>query len=560
MRTGSRVGFALKASIVCGATAIAAALSSAPPVNAASGPKVLTDKGYVRGFVEDGVAKFYGIPFAKPPVGNLRWRPPVPPDPWKQVRDATKFGPQCLQVNTLGPFAGPQNTNEDCLYLNVFAPDALLRSGASLPVIVWIYGGGNVDGASDGYDGSKLARDGKTIVVTVNYRLNLMGFLAHPALDSEGHKFGNYGILDQLAALKWVRQNIASFGGNKKNVSLGGQSAGSIDTMIAMTSPIFSGYFQKGILESGIFASTPLPAAETKGVNFSVAAGCGDGKGASVAKCLRKLTAQQIFDLAGTISTSSAYVTGPIEDGTIIPGPMTAQAAKGKLSKVPVLSGGVHDDAAFGLGVSQYFRPGRTPATSADYDARIAGFDSTQYPAGTAKKVKKRYPLGVYESPFYALNAIGSDITQCTKRNDNKVLASQIPVYFYQFSDRTAPSMFPKMEGYQSLAYHTAELPYLFPGWHGGDQGIEHALTKKQQKLSDQLVLAWTNFAWTGNPNGRTNKPWPQYKGKNSNKLGIMDWNNPVSTVISDAQFAADHKCDLWDSVLTYVATVPNKK
>ncbi|MDR4307511.1 carboxylesterase family protein [Chelatococcus sambhunathii] len=149
----------------------------------ADAPTVTTDKGAVRGFVKDGVARFYGIPYAAPPVGELRWRPTAEHEPWKKVRDASKFGPICLQVTTLGPFAGPANANEDCLFLNVYAPADAKRS-AKLPVMVWIHGGANLDGNGNDYDGSKLARDGKVIVVTLNYRLGLLGFLAHPALDA----------------------------------------------------------------------------------------------------------------------------------------------------------------------------------------------------------------------------------------------------------------------------------------------------------------------------------------------------------------------------------------
>jgi para-nitrobenzyl esterase len=519
-------------------------------------PTVQTDKGAVRGYTEDGVARFLGIPFAAPPVGELRWRPPVPPKSWKKTLDATRFGPQCLQSVTLGPFAGPQNANEDCLYLNVFAPERHLKGNAKLPVIVWIYGGGNIDGAADGYDGSKLAGDGKTIVVTMNYRMTLMGFLAHPALDTEGHLFGNYGILDQLAVLKWVKANIAAFGGDRHNVTIGGQSAGSIDAMIALTSPLFKGLFHRAILESGIFNSTALPAAEARGVNFAIAAGCGSGTDAATARCLRALTAQQIFALSGTAQANSVHVTGPIEDGSIILGNTVRQAASGQLHKVPVISGGVRDDGGFGLGVSQWFRPGRTPATVADYDARIAGFNSATFPAGTAALVAARYPLSAYATPMLALRYIASDITMCTKRNDNKVIGSQTTLYAFQFSDRTAPNFFPEMAEFEAGAYHTAELPYLFPGWHGGDQGETHVLNRAQKKLSDEMVSIWSAFAWEGNPNGDGNRPWPRYRPRSDN-AGVMDFNLPRARLITDAELAAQHKCDLWDSVLTYHARLP---
>ena len=173
-------------------------------------PVIETKEGPVQGFTSNGVTEFLGVPYAEPPVGNLRWQPPKDHAPWTNVRKATEFAPICALTTTLGVFSGPQNNNEDCLYLNVFTPD--LNSSARLPVIVWIHGGGNIDGETPGYDGSKLASQGKTVVVTLAYRLNLMGFLAHPALDTEGHPFGNYGILDQQAVLKWVERNIARFG------------------------------------------------------------------------------------------------------------------------------------------------------------------------------------------------------------------------------------------------------------------------------------------------------------------------------------------------------------
>lgn len=548
--TGLRSLMARARPPLCAAFLAAAALAAASSPAAAADPKVSTDKGDVRGFVEDGVAHFYGIPYAKPPVGGLRWRPPVAAEPWSKTLDATKFGPQCLQVVTLGVFAGPVNTNEDCLYLNVYAPLSGL-GGGKLPVIVWIHGGGNVDGASDGYDGSKMARDGRTVVVTLNYRLNLMGFFGHPAINAEGHRFGNYGILDQHAVLRWVRKNIAAFGGDKDNVTLGGQSAGSADTMVAITSPLFSGLFHRAILQSGVGSTNPLATAETNAVNMSVAAGCGDGRDEATAKCLRRLSAEKIASLAGTASGNSAYVTGLIEDGEIIERRFVDTLASGDFNKVPVLSGATIDEATFGLGITQYFRPGRTPFTEADYDARIATYGGPQYPDGTQRRIKRLYPLGAYASPLLALNAIGSDTTQCTQRNSNRLLAAEVPVYMYQFADRTAPSYFPKMPGYLSLAYHTADIQYLFIGWHGGDQGIPHDLNAKQRKLSDELVAAWTNFAWTGNPNGSGDSPWPRYRVRPATP-GILEQNIPFSSPITDAQFKTEHKCQFWDSVLPY--------
>ncbi|HLH10514.1 MAG TPA: carboxylesterase family protein, partial [Methylovirgula sp.] len=247
------------------------------PAKAASSYLVQTKEGPVEGFLGDsGVVEFLGIPYAAPPIGDLRWMPPKNHASWTKVLKATTAGPICLQVTTLGPFAGPANANEDCLYLNVYTPD--LNPGKEpLPVIVWIHGGANVDGGSTDYDGTKLAARGHVIVVTINYRLGLLGFMAHPAIDAEGHPFANYGIMDQQLALKWVQRNIAAFGGDKDNVTLGGQSAGSADTESNVVSPLSAGLFQHAIMQSLLLEPSPLATAEAKGVAFAVAAGCGSG-------------------------------------------------------------------------------------------------------------------------------------------------------------------------------------------------------------------------------------------------------------------------------------------
>ena len=257
------------------------------------GPVVQTAEGPVRGFVENGVSRFLGIPYATPPTGALRWQPPQAPAERKQTLRVMAYGHTCAQINTLGVFAAPSDS-EDCLYLNVFAPEA--KKGqerrASLPVMVWIHGGGNFDGESNDFDGSKLARDGGTVVVTINYRLNIFGFFAHPALDAEGHPAANYGIMDQQFALQWVRRNIRAFGGNPDNVTIFGESAGGTDVIALLASPASADLFQRGIIESGAFTGTEtLANAEATGQAFATAAGCAD----QTAECLRALSVHEIL-------------------------------------------------------------------------------------------------------------------------------------------------------------------------------------------------------------------------------------------------------------------------
>lgn len=545
----------LKTAFTLGALFSTALLSQA---QAASNPTVQTSKGPVQGFINNNVIEFLGIPYAKPPVGDLRWRPPQEPAAWTKTLKATAYGPICAQITELGVFAGPANNNEDCLYLNVFTPN--ISAAEKLPVLFWIHGGGNEDGESSDYDGSKLAAQGHTVVVTINYRLNLMGFLAVPSLDSEGHLFGNYGILDQQLALKWVHQNIAKFGGDPNNVTVGGQSAGAQDTGIHMISPLVAGLFQRAICESGC-PSTYYPLqgkfptvaqAEAVGTNFAGAAGCGSKSGAAQAQCLRALPASQVEALAGTASGASSYVIGAIVDGTVIPIQPVEAWTTGKFTHMPLINGNVEDEQNFTLAIQEYFSgPPRVPLTAAQYESYVqTTYATPPYPAGTAKKVLARYPLSAYASPQLAWDRVGTDTFLCAERNTNHILGSQIPVYAYEFDDVTAPFFFPKMPGFVPLAYHTADIQYLFPLYHGG-QGTPHPLNDQQQNLSDELVAAWTNFAWTGNPNGLGNGLWPVFPNK-PGKASYLLQNIPALSMLTDTQVNAAFKCDLWDSLSAY--------
>ena len=541
----------LGCSLIFAAGALCASLHGA----AASGPIVATQEGRIQGVISNGVAEFLGVPYATPPLGNLRWKPPKKHEPWTNVLKTTAYAPICAQITTLGVFAGPANNNEDCLYLNVFTPN--LDPSAKLPVIFWIHGGGNLDGETPGYDGSKMASDGKTVVVTLAYRLNLMGWLAHPALDDEGHLFGNYGILDQQLVLKWVQRNIAQFGGDKNNVTVGGQSAGAVDTGFNMVSPLAAGLFDRAICQSlcpapltpGGF-QVPLATAETKGIALSVAAGCGSGTDAATAKCLRSLTAAQLVALGG----GGAYSSGQgVIDGQIVPDKPMTLFGNGQFNHMPFMNGNTEDEQTFFLAITEYASgPPRVPPTAAQYLNYVnTHYAPPRYPAGTSAAILAHYPLSAYASPELAWNRIGTDSAICGQRILDKVLAPQIPVYAYEFDDQTAPFYFPKMPGFLELAYHTADIQYLFPLWHGGPDGIQHALNKKQTDLSDQLVAAWTNFAWTGNPNGLGNYPWPRYTNSTINPAWLLQ-DIPVLSTLTDTQYSTLRNCDLWDPLAPY--------
>jgi para-nitrobenzyl esterase len=550
--------------VLAGSVAATAAAANDQENSAASNATVQTAEGPITGSFVNAVYEFKGIPYAAPPTGQLRWMPPQPVTPWQQPLDATSFANTCPQVTTLGVFASPASITEDCLYLNVFTT----RLGAGgLPVFVWIHGGGNVDGESNDYDGSKLATGGPSgtpvVVVTLNYRLGLFGFLAHPALDSEGHLFANYGIMDIQAVLQWVQRNAARFGGNPNLVTLGGQSAGATDTGANLISPLSAGLLHRAIFESSPLSSLqPLSVGLTNGMNLAAAAGC-PGSDATTAACLRALSAAQILQLQGTANANGPYVTGPMVDGTVIPvTPITAWTT-GKFNHVPIMGGNVQDEGNFGIGNTEYFTgPPQVPITAAQYITNVTNTYSgpeypggPNYPAGTADKVLAKYPPGANPQATYDL--VTTYPGACRNRHiDALWTQAGVPVYAYEFNDQNAPYYYPPMPGFTPLAAHTIDIQFLFPLWHGGILGVpgasqSPALTPQETILSDQLVAAWTNFARTGNPNYSGNSPWPRFV----NQEGVPEYlseNVPSLSTFTNAQFGARHDCDFWDTIIVY--------
>jgi len=538
-----------------------------------NGPVVQTGEGSVRGFLSNGVYQFLGIPYAAPPVGAWRWRPPRLPERRKGMLDATAYGNICPQSTTLGVFAGPASVHEDCLYLNIFTTSlggGLGDHRGGNAVLVWIHGGGNVDGASNDYDGSKLATGGPrgrpTVVVTINYRLGLLGYLAHPALDNEGHPFGNYGIMDIQAALTWVRHNIEAFGGDPGRVALGGQSAGASNTGMNVISPLSAGLFHRAIFESSPTSSAqPLSLALTRGTNFATAAGC-SGTSAATAACLRALSVAQILQLQGTANANGPYVTGPMVDGIIVPiTPITAWTT-GQFNRMPIMGGNVQDEATFGIGITQYFSgPPQVPITAAQYATNVTNTYSgaeypggPNYPPGTAAAVLAQYPPGA--DPQGTFDLVGTHPGACRNRHIDHLWSQWVPVYEYEFNYQHAPYYFPPMPGFVPLAAHTIDIQFLFPGWHGGILGMNHApqntwatgeISGSEMTLSDELVAAWTNFAATGNPNWSGNSPWPRYVDQE----GVPEYlseNVPSLSTFTNAEFSANHHCDFWDTILVY--------
>ena len=530
-----------------------------------NGPIVETTEGPVIGLERNGVYEFLGIPYAAPPTGPLRWMPPQPVEHWRRPRHATHFGPTCAQVTELGVFAGPASIHEDCLYLNVFTTNIRNdgKENASghkgHAVLVWIHGGGNVDGESNDYDATKLATGGPkgtpTVVVTLNYRLGLFGFLAHPALDAENHLHDNYGILDQQAVLRWVHRNIAAFGGDPNRVALGGQSAGAQDTGVNQISPLTTGLFNRAIYESSPLSGIAAYSVGLEhGKAFATAAGCGTDAAPDTAECLRKLTPAQILQLEGTPNASGPYVTGPMLDGTIMPvTPVTAWMT-GKFNKMPIMGGNVQDEANFGIGITEYFATPQAPITAEQYETNVTRAYSgpeysggPNYPAGTVQKVLAQYPPNLDNlTPQEVFDLVGTHPGACRNVLIDELWSKWVPVYAYEFNDQQAPYYFPILPGFTPLAAHTIDIQFLFVNWHGSLLGVNHpaSLTPAEEVLSDELVAAWTNFAATGNPNGQGNAPWPRFTTAAGAPSILSE--KPGLGTFTLQQWSMNHNCDFW--------------
>jgi para-nitrobenzyl esterase len=535
------------------ALALAAAGATAAKAGAATAawgsggaPIVATNDGAVRGMTAGTVDEFLGIPYAAPPTGNLRWRPPQPPAPWWGVRDATQFAPSCPQPPS--PFAPAGPMSEDCLYLNVYTPglpggDGTHRQargddGDGRPVLVWIHGGGLTEEGSSNYDGSEFAADG-AVVVTINYRLGALGFLAHPALASwPGGPAGNYGLMDQQAALRWVRDNIAQFGGDPHNVTIAGQSAGGLSVLAQMVSPGARGLFQKAIIESGSFAlnQQPLATAEAAGQAFAAQAGCPD----QTAACLRNLP------VANLVTPDFIGIPGVV-DGKVLTEPIGAALAAGRFAHVPVLNGTNHDEERLFVDGLHLTVSGGTfvpipyePVTTDNYQANIAavlGVSAERAAAIAAEYPPSAYPPSAYSSSAdAALSALVGDANfACPALQIDQETSARVPTFAYEFNDDNAPQPYTP-PGFITVATHESELPYLF---NLPNAPHPPTLNPDQQTLAASMRTAWVNFAATGTP-ATAALPWPAF-GNSQQMLSLVPPQPQLET-----DFAARHHCAFW--------------
>ena len=479
-----------------------------------SAPRARTVNGHVAGVIlPSGVRAFRGIPFAAPPVRDLRWRPPQPAANWKGVRPADRFASQCMQARVFGDMMFRNSgVSEDCLYLNVWMPES--RGGAKLPVLFYIYGGGFVagDGSEPRYDGESMAKRG-IVVVTISHRLGIFGFFSHPQLAAESpqHASGNYGLMDQMAALKWVQANITAFGGDPKRVTIAGESAGSFSVSAQMASPLAKDLFAGAIGESGAFFSTTIPTpphatTESNGVQF------GDAVSARSLDALRALSATELLEASGRPGVPRF---GPNIDGWFIAEAPAATFAAGRQARVPLLAGWNSEESNSRALVNETPTPENARAQLAKQFGERASDAAKVYPISSAAEAQQSL------TDLASDNFIGYSTW---KWLDSHASSSGKPVYRYLYARPRPPLVASMGDARPGLAggivrggggnpappatgaVHSAEIEYAL-----GNLPLNgvFAWTADDHTVSATMQSYFENFIKTGNPNGAGLPDWP---------------------------------------------------
>jgi para-nitrobenzyl esterase len=502
---------------------------------------VQTDQGAVIGQL-GSVQTFMGIPYAAPPVGPLRWKAPQPAAAWSTSRDATLPGNICPQVVLAlfpvpGKNPGDVQGDEDCLYLNVYAPRSASAS-SRLPVMVWIHGGAFTVGAGSDYDGSALAEKYGLVVVTLNYRLGALGFLSLSSLDSgsQNQQSGNYGLQDQQAALKWVQRNVAAFGGDPAKVSVAGESAGGMSVCAQLASPQAAGLFRGAIIQSGLCTSPGNAVlqkdAATRNLKYAAKLGCAPGdvpclQGADVSALLRTTVPG--------LRPVSNLVWSPVYGTDLLPLPLQEAYAQGRFNRVPVLAGTNHDEGRLFVSVAS---PDGKPVTLIKY----WGGTGLLVGALKAQRVLLQYPYRKFGTPALAFATMFTDgVFSCPGQAVNTAISKYVPVYSFEFSDPQAVTPLKSPADLPGLgSYHGSSLVYAFQTKvaGGGDPAM---FSPAQAKLSDAFSSAWASFVRTGNPASGGQTDWRAFDAARSNVQVFTPGGVQEST-----RFSAEHKCAFW--------------
>lgn len=477
-----------------------------------------TAQGPVIGTDESGQLAFRGIPYAAPPQGELRFAAPAAAEARSSVLQATQFGSPCPQPDAL--FAQPSE-NEDCLSLNVYTP----KTDGDYPVMVWIHGGSFTTGSGGGdYDPVRLvAQD--VVVVTINYRLGALGFMAHPELSKESDGSGDYGLMDQQAALRWVQDNITKFGGDPESVTVFGESAGGHSIMAQLASPDAAGLFDRVIVQSGSYSPEQMTLAEAETIGTALA----DKMGCSTAACLRELPVAEIL-----AAQSSNQLPNKRPD--LLPLSIAEAISSEDFNQVPVLAGTNSDEGALFIGGEELRL--QAQYTADQYAGRIGQLLEMSADSARVSEVVEQYPLDEYDNTSLALTAVYTDRRfACDSLAELRLLSLKVPTYAYEFADRDAPSLIPA--GFFDYgAAHAFEIPYLLTSEEiFRAQGV----SDQQVALSNTMIQYWTSFAKTGDPNPASGVEtlWAPF-----NTGGFQQLVTPAPQSLSQSDFDAAHQCD----------------
>ncbi|XP_069848428.1 carboxylesterase 1E-like isoform X1 [Dipodomys merriami] len=517
--------------------------SSPPVVNTLQG-KVLGKYISLRGFAQP-VAVFLGVPFAKPPLGSLRFAPPQPAEPWTFVKNTTSYPPMCAQDPVAGQIVNDHLTNrkekiplifsEDCLYLNIYTPAELTKT-SRLPVMVWIHGGGLVVGGASTYDGLALSAHENVVVVTIQYRLGIWGFFS----TGDEHSRGNWGHLDQVAALRWVQDNIANFGGNPGSVTIFGESAGGESVSVLVLSPLTKNLFHRAISESGVALSPGLFAKNVRSLaeQVAVTAGCTLTTSAPMVHCLRQKTEQELLE---TTMKLGHFFVPVVVDGVLIPKAPEEILAEKNFNTVPYIVGINKQEFGWILPTSKGF-----PLSEVQFNQNLA--------TSLLQKSKHMTSLSEKLIPVIIEKYLeGTDDPTQTRDRFLDLLADMVfgvpsvivsrghrdagaPTYMYEFQYR--PSFSPDMKPMTVIGDHGDEVYSVF-----GAPILREGASEEEINLSKTVMKFWANFARTGNPNGEGLPHWPEYDQKEA----YLE----IGTTIQAAYWLKDKEVAFWTELLT---------
>jgi para-nitrobenzyl esterase len=514
---------------VAAATAAAPSATAAPQARAAADPLVVqTRAGAVRGVRDHGVDAFLGVRYAASPAGENRWRAPQPPEPWAGVRDATAYGNRCPAAASTN---GPRSETEDCLFVNVWRP-----RGVSIrfprPVYVFIHGGGLLNGSSNQADMAEIVRRTGVVGVSFNYRLGVFGFLSVPGLTAEAGESGDYGLMDQQAALRWVRDNIAAFGGRPGRVTVGGESAGGWSVCTHLVAPGSRDLLDGAMIQSGSCPSRTQAEAEAAGEDVAATAGCPAGP--DQVACLRAAPAGALIDALDAPPL-------PVRGTAFLPQDPREAIAAGDFARVPVVIGANLDEG-------RTFAQGFIGADEAAYEAFVrsafgdrAGDVLARYPwPADADRFTAAYLVGAIQTDAGLVAGIGG----CSNLRLTRDLARFVPTWAYEFANRTGPGLVP-IPGYVWGAGHAIELAYLFPSFDNGVP-ITPQFDAGERRLAIDMKRWWGAFARTGAPDVPAQASWPRFD-RTGWTLSLRPGGR--SALVPPSTLRREHRCAFWDAV-----------